>query len=157
RPPVERASTLQTSPGSGSTVPDAHWRIYPTGPGALVRAIGSMLLSLPLIAALTILPFLVARHIARLGGFGTGASGQAWTAWAEHGLGLSLLVFALAPLVVALVHLVRTMLLLGALRRAVRGGAPATAVPHPDQWEEAGEWSGGSLVVAGLLAGAVLA
>jgi len=116
-----------------------------------------MLLSLPLIAVLMILPFLAARHIARLGGFGTGASGQAWTAWAELGLGLSLLLFTLAPLVVALVHLVRTMMLLGELRRAVRGGAPATAPPHPEQWEEAGEWGGGSLVVAGLLAGIVLA
>src|SRR5699024_5257569 len=156
RPPVGPASTLRTSPGSGRAVPDARWRVYPTGPGAPVRAIGSMLLSLPLIAALMILPFLAARHIAHLGGFGTGASGQAWTAWAEIGLGLSLLVFALTPLVVTLVHLVRTMLLLGGLRRTVRGGAPATAPPHPDQWEDAGEWGGGSLVVAGLLAGVVL-
>src|SRR5699024_12746662 len=108
-----------------------------------------MLLSLPLIAVLMILPFLAARHIAHLGGFGTGASGQAWTAWAELGLGLSLLLFALAPLVVALVHLVRAMMLLGELRRAVRGGAPAPAAPHPAQRAAAGEGGGGSRELAG--------
>lgn len=134
---------------------EARWRIYPVGAAGPVRAIGSMLLSLPLIAALMILPFLAARHIARLGGFGTGPVGRGWTLWAEYGLGLTLLVFALSPLVVALVHLVRTMLMLSAFRGAVRSGA--TAVPHPDDWEEGCQWGGGSLVVAGLLAGIVLA
>ncbi|WP_022917456.1 hypothetical protein [Ruania albidiflava] len=134
---------------------DARWQIYPTGAAGPVRAIGSMLLGLPLIAALMILPFLAARHIARLGGFGAGPTGQVWTLWAEYGLGLTLLVFALSPLAVALVHLVRTILMLGALRRAVRGGA--TAVPHPDEWGAGCGWSGRSLVVAGLLAGIVLA
>lgn len=139
-------------------MPETRWRVYPVGRGgSLVRATSSALVCIPLIAALMVLPFVAARHVADKGAFGTGAAALAAESWAEYALGIAVLAFALGALAVALLNLVRTVLVLGGLRRAVRQGAPAAAVPHPDQWRMATGWSGASLIVSSVIATAVLA
>lgn len=134
-----------------------HWRLYPAGIlGSSVRAVSSALVSIPLVAVLLILPFLAAWNAAAKGALGSGASGDPWVEWARFGLGLCVLGFALGVAVAALLNLLRTVLTMGALRRAARQGARAAEVPHPAQWAMAAEWSGASLVTAAVLVSAVL-
>lgn len=139
-------------------MPEARWRVYPTGlAGSAVRAIGSALMGIPLVALLMLLPFLMVRQVAALGALGQGETGLAWWAWADVAVGVSVLALAVLPLVVSLLHYLRTVLLLHGLRRAARTGAPSLQVPHPGQWHRATQWSGASLVVSALVATAVLA
>lgn len=125
--------------------------------GSLVRAVSSALVSIPLLAVLMILPFLAAWDVGTVGAYGPGDAGRAWTRWAELALGLSVLAFPVGALVVSVLNLLRTVLTLAGLRRAVRQGAPSTQVPHPVQWGMAAEWTGTGMIVSSLLVTAMLA
>ncbi|WP_147915385.1 hypothetical protein [Ruania zhangjianzhongii] len=136
----------------------AHWRLYPVGPlGSLVRGVSWALSSVPIIAMLMILPFLGMWYVADKGSFGVDSTGLAWSTWAELALGVAVLVFPLTTLTVSVLNLLRTVLTIGALRRAVRQGARGTEVPHPQQWGMATGWTGTGMIVSALLLTAMLA
>ena len=136
----------------------AGWRYYRVGPlGSLVRGVSSALSSIPLIAMLMILLFLGVWYVADKGAFGVDSTGLAWSTWAELALGAAVLAFPLTTLTVSVLNLLRTVLTIGALRRAVRQGARSTEVPHPQQWEMATGWTGTGMIVSALLLTAMLA